>query len=654
MADPASLQPGDPQRLGAYALLGRLGDGGQGVVYLGRGPDGREVAVKLLHARFGADAEARARFGRELALIQRVAGFCTAQVLAADVSGDRPYIVSEYVTGPSLEQLVRERGPRTGTDLDRLAIGTATALTAIHRAGIVHRDFKPANVLMAQDGPRVIDFGIARALDSGATMASGVVGTPAFMAPEQVAGAQVDKPVDIFAWGATMAYAATGGSPFGHDTVPAVFNRILNQRPDLTRLPAHLRVIVEACLEKDPAGRPTAQQLLLRLLGEEADSGQALAQGRSRAQQQGWASPAAQTPLPPPQVPAPPPMHAPAPPPMHAHPAPPAHRPPYQGPGTIPSGPPAPRRRTGLVVAAAAGAVVLLAGGGTAAWLLTGEGKSSDATAAQTDDPVDPPEPARRLQGEAGPLVASVLDFDHRTIDADIARASERMTQRAQARYSTNFSTIKREITAKRNTVRTTVVDSAVLASSPDRVSMLVFERRVTTSARPTTTLPEIVRYTQVRQPDGRWLIDDFDSAVPELRPWTYPGAAWPGRAAGGVLSAARECLGRVHTYDYRTFAQDVRELAECSTGDYRAQVLANQPKTTAETTRRRVVAEAALLEAGVKPGARADQATVLATMVVNVTSDTGGRTGRFVYGFWADMRLTGGRWMLAKLDQFQ
>ncbi|WP_433336907.1 serine/threonine-protein kinase [Spirillospora sp. CA-294931] len=269
MAAPLPLGTADPARLGEYEILGRLGTGGQGAVYLGRkDPDPTRVAIKLLHTRLLGSPDARARFVRELALLQRVAGFCTAQMLEADLDGDRPYIVSEYVPGPSLRELVENSGPRTGADLDRLAIGSVTALTAIHRAGIVHRDFKPQNVLMGPDGPRVIDFGIARALDSGSTLTSQVIGTPAYMAPEQFAAAMIGPSADLFAWAATLLYAATGRDPFAGGPLPAVMYRVMNETPDLSPLPAALAEVAAACLSKDPADRPTSEQALLWLLGD--------------------------------------------------------------------------------------------------------------------------------------------------------------------------------------------------------------------------------------------------------------------------------------------------------------------------------------------------------------------------------------------------
>ncbi|WP_067805923.1 serine/threonine-protein kinase [Actinomadura formosensis] len=271
MAGPVPLGAADPTRLGGWELLGRIGTGGQGAVYLGRpaepGPGPSRVAVKLLHAQLLGDANARERFVRELSLLQRVAGFCTAQMLAADMAGDRPYIVSEYVPGPSLRTLVLEEGPRTGADLDRLAISSVTALSAIHRANVVHRDFKPQNVLMGPDGPRVIDFGIARAFDAGSTLTSQVVGTPAYMAPEQFSG-RVGPATDLFAWAGTLLFAATGRDPFAGGPLPAVMYRIMHETPDLSVLPGPLAEVAAACLAKDPKARPTSEDVLLWLLGE--------------------------------------------------------------------------------------------------------------------------------------------------------------------------------------------------------------------------------------------------------------------------------------------------------------------------------------------------------------------------------------------------
>ncbi|WP_150130607.1 serine/threonine-protein kinase, partial [Streptomyces sp. 150FB] len=270
MLKAAALQAEDPRELSGYRLEGRLGEGAQGIVFLGRDRSGDRVAVKVLHARLAGDPEARRRFLRELATAKRVAGFGTAQVLDGDATGDRPYVVSEYVDGPSLQKMVTEQGPHTGGALGRLAVGTAMALAAIHRAGVVHRDFKPGNVLLGPDGPRVIDFGVSRALDSTATLTVGAVGTPSYMAPEQLGGGSVGPAADVFAWACTMLYAATGAPPFGNDTVAAVMTRVLHAEPDLSGVPAPLAGVVAACLTKDPAARPGIREVLDRVLGEPA------------------------------------------------------------------------------------------------------------------------------------------------------------------------------------------------------------------------------------------------------------------------------------------------------------------------------------------------------------------------------------------------
>ena len=263
------LEPGDPERLGRFELLGRLGEGGQGIVYLGRGtgPGEERVAVKVL--RSSVDAMLLERLARELDAVHQVQPFVTAGVIEACAEGDRRYIVSEFVDGPSLQDRVREHGPLPERDLQRLAVGTAAALTAIHGAGVVHRDFKPANVLLGPDGPRVVDFGIARLIDAS-TITSGLIGTPSFIAPEQLAGARPTSAVDIFAWAVTMIFAATGRLAFGGDSVMAVMMRIMNEEPDVTGVPDSLRPVIIECLDKDPGRRPKARDIMFRLVDPSA------------------------------------------------------------------------------------------------------------------------------------------------------------------------------------------------------------------------------------------------------------------------------------------------------------------------------------------------------------------------------------------------
>ncbi|MEV0631631.1 WD40 repeat domain-containing serine/threonine protein kinase [Nonomuraea wenchangensis] len=259
------LRPGDPERVAGWRLVGVLGSGGQGTVYKAVGDDGREVAVKLLHSHLSGDDAITRGFLREVEAARRVAAFCTAAVLDVGTADERPYIVSEYVAGDTLQQVVRSEGPRTGGTLDRLAISTLTALAAIHQAGIVHRDFKPGNVLIGPEGPIVIDFGIAKALDA-TTMASGVVGTPAYMSPEQFEGQWVGPASDMFSWAGTMVFAATGRPAYAGATVPAILNAVLSGSPDLDGVPERLAEVLRACFARDPALRPSPTELMKRLM----------------------------------------------------------------------------------------------------------------------------------------------------------------------------------------------------------------------------------------------------------------------------------------------------------------------------------------------------------------------------------------------------
>ncbi|WP_018658531.1 serine/threonine-protein kinase [Actinomadura flavalba] len=266
-----ALRPGDPRELGPYRLLSRLGQGGMGTVYLGQDERGRRVAVKVINRELAGEAPFRERFRREVTAARQVRRFCTAPVLDAELERDPLFVVTEFIDGPSLEKAVAERGPLPGSELEGLAVGVATALAAIHGAGIVHRDLKPANVLLSSTGPRVIDFGIARALDAapgdGPTRTGHFVGTPSYLPPELLRGEPITPASDVFSWGCVIAYAGTGAAPFAGATMPEIFYRVAHETPDLSRLDPAVRDVVAAALDKDPRRRPTVDELLGRLVG---------------------------------------------------------------------------------------------------------------------------------------------------------------------------------------------------------------------------------------------------------------------------------------------------------------------------------------------------------------------------------------------------
>ncbi|MEO3826485.1 protein kinase [Actinomadura sp. B10D3] len=273
MAD--RLEPGDPQQIGEFWLAGRLGAGGQGVVYDAYGPDGARVAIKVLHGAEDSPGEL-ARMAAEARAAQRVASFCTARILQVRLEPPRPFIVSEYIDGQSLQSAVAGSGGRPGRrfggdDLHRLGIGIITALTTIHQAKVVHRDLKPGNVMLGPDGPRLIDFGIARVLDTHSATGSGFAGTLRYMAPEVYAGQRAGAEADVFAWGAIMVFAATGEHAFGGGTLPEIAHRIRTHDPDLTALPDALRPLVAAALAKDPLERPSARAILAALTRDPHD-----------------------------------------------------------------------------------------------------------------------------------------------------------------------------------------------------------------------------------------------------------------------------------------------------------------------------------------------------------------------------------------------
>ncbi|NUP47156.1 MAG: protein kinase [Catenulispora sp.] len=263
-----ALRDSDPVRVGPYELEARLGGGGMGLVFLARSPAGRQLAVKVIHPEMAADPQFADRFRREVAAARAVSGFYTAPVVDAAPDADPPWLATAYVTGPTLEKAVAEGGPLPARGVRRLAAGLAEALTSIHSAGVIHRDVKPTNVLLADDGPRLIDFGISRAADDLSLTHTGtVIGSAGFMSPEQAEGGTIGTASDVFSLGAVLAFAATGAGPFGSGPAPGVMYRVVHSEPDLNRVPGEIRSLIAACLAKDPARRPTPAQVLALATG---------------------------------------------------------------------------------------------------------------------------------------------------------------------------------------------------------------------------------------------------------------------------------------------------------------------------------------------------------------------------------------------------
>ncbi len=260
------LRREDPRVVGSFRLHRRLGAGGMGVVYLGSDKKGQRVALKVIRPDLAEDQEFRSRFAREVSAARRIRGGCTARLVAADLEAERPWFATQYVPGPSLHDKVAEEGALGAADTAAIGAALSEGLVAVHEAGVVHRDLKPSNILLSPKGPRIIDFGIAWATGASTlTHVGTAVGSPGFLAPEQVRGAAVTPATDVFSLGATLAYASTGDSPFGHGSSEVMLYRVVHEEPQLYGVPDALAPLIRACLAKDPDERPSTLQLSLRL-----------------------------------------------------------------------------------------------------------------------------------------------------------------------------------------------------------------------------------------------------------------------------------------------------------------------------------------------------------------------------------------------------
>ncbi|WP_307049981.1 serine/threonine-protein kinase [Streptomyces achromogenes] len=278
------LRREDPRVVGSFRLHRRLGAGGMGVVYLGSDKKGQRVALKVIRPDLAEDQEFRSRFAREVSAARRIRGGCTARLVAADLDADRPWFATQYVPGPSLHDKVNDEGPLGAAELASIGAALSEGLVAVHEAGVVHRDLKPSNILLSPKGPRIIDFGIAWATGASTlTHVGTAVGSPGFLAPEQVRGALVTPATDVFSLGATLAYASTADSPFGQGSSEVMLYRVVHEEPQLHGVPDALAPLVRACLAKDPEERPSTLELSLRLKEIATREAQGLADARPPA-----------------------------------------------------------------------------------------------------------------------------------------------------------------------------------------------------------------------------------------------------------------------------------------------------------------------------------------------------------------------------------
>lgn len=286
------LRADDPTELGRWTLEGRLGAGGMGVVYLASAPDGTRVALKLVRADLADDPMFRARFRREVDAVRRVRGDRVARLIEADADADQPYLVVEFVDGPTLNQAVTEAGPMRGERLVAFAAALAEAVVSIHQAGVVHRDLKPSNVLLTADAPKVVDFGVASSAEATAiTQAGMVLGSPGWMAPEQLTGGATSPAIDVFTWASLVTYTGTGIPPFGEGRFEAIAYRIVHERPNLGSLEPPLRDLVLEAFATEPDQRPSMEDLLARLVHQTADDPTQLAASTTRLLAEDWRMP---------------------------------------------------------------------------------------------------------------------------------------------------------------------------------------------------------------------------------------------------------------------------------------------------------------------------------------------------------------------------
>jgi hypothetical protein len=430
-------------------------------------------------------APAGQRAATEFELVRRVAGFCTAQVLDADLTATPPHIVTEYVPGPTLAELVRRSGPLPGAELERLAVATATALTAIHRAGVVHLDFTPRNVLIGPDGPRVVDFGLARTIGGLSTAA---IGTPAFMAPEQLSELPAGTAADVFSWAATLAYAATGRHPFGADAVQSVAYRVLYEQPDLgprAEFDGPLRAVLTACLAKDPALRPSSHDLLYRIV--------------DRA-------------VPPPSAPTSPDITS-----------------------RDAVGRPTPRRWPSAALAGAL-ALLLLVAAGLAAWWPDDPGEDPVpppvTTAAMV---VPPPVHTQAARNAARDAFQVIYTYSHLTLDADVTAVEDATTGQARTEIAADLRADAARIRDQKIDQRAVAADSGIVAAGTDRVTVLVVGQVTTTAAGP--GYERFGRVLEMSRSGGSWKLDRQWPPTPPSAP-EKPSGAWPDDRARVLLAS--------------------------------------------------------------------------------------------------------------------